>query len=331
MRKLALLLLVAFASGLNAQQVPDSAFTFPNPGPAFSRSTGPQVCIDAAHYNFHTLDGRYFAFAKLLRGDGFRTVSVSQPIDESVLADCAVLVIANALAAENAVVEGDPERTRAAWAFPHPPAFSREEMGILLKWINEGGSLLLIMDHAPFPGATSDLASLLGVVPLNGRATYRVFGEHDDRAIQEAAGPLDLTPERLREALGSPGTLGDHPILRGREGVDEPVKSIMTFGGSAFFPSARVQPLLTVPDGAFGLVSSTELPQDLWPRYPMDGWLAGGALDVGEGHVVILGEAAMCTAQLAGPDRRPMGMNNPLSVDNPRFCLNVVRWLSGVI
>jgi hypothetical protein len=57
MRKLALLLLVAFASGLNTQQVPDSAFTFPNPDPAFSPSTGPQVCIDAAHYNFHTLDG----------------------------------------------------------------------------------------------------------------------------------------------------------------------------------------------------------------------------------------------------------------------------------
>lgn len=331
MRVLTLSLLLAFASALNAQQVTDSAFTFANPDPAFEAGVGPLVCVDAGHYNFHTLDRRYYAFGKLLRGDGFRTVSVTGSFDETSLGDCGVLVIANALAVENAVVEGDPAATRARWGFPHPSAFDQDELAALLTWVRGGGSLLLIMDHAPFPGAVGDLASLLGVVPLDGGVTYRVFGEFDERAIQEGAEAYGLTPDRLREALGSPGTLGGHPILKGRPEVDEPVRSIMTFGGSAFFPSGEVRPLLQVAPDAFGIVSSQQIPREAWPRYPMDGWLAGGALHYAEGRVVILGEAAMCTAQLSGPDRRPMGMNNRLSVDNPRFCLNAVRWLAGVI
>jgi hypothetical protein len=46
---------------------------------------------------------------------------------------------------------------------------------------------------------------------------------------------------------------------------------------------------------------------------------------------VVLGEAAMCTAQLAGPQHVPMGMNNPLAPQNAQFCLNVVHWLSGLL
>ncbi len=331
MRLFSLMVLLASAPVVHAQQVPDSAFAFQDEHPAFSPGSGPMVCVDAAHHNFHTLDARYYPFGKLLRNDGFRTESVSQAFDETVLADCAVLVIANALAAENAVVEGDREATWVAWRLPHPPAFSPDEIASLLTWLNAGGALLLIMDHLPFPGAASDLASMLGVVPLNGRATYSIFGEPDEGVIEEVTELLGLTPERLRQALGAPGTLGDHPILTGRGGVDKPIGSVMTFGGSAFFPSSGVHPLLEVPVGAFGTVPTPETAQELWPQYSMDGWLVGGALEMGEGRAVILGEAATCTAQLSGAGQDPMGMNNPLSVDNPRFCLNVVRWLVGVI
>ena len=105
----------------------------------------------------------------------------------------------------------------------------------------------------------------------------------------------------------------------------------MTFGGSAFFPSDRVHPLLEVPAGAFGLVSTPAIEQEMWPRYAIDGWLAGGALEMGNGRAVVLGEAATCTAQLSGPDENPMGMNHPLAISNPQFCLNVLRWLVGIL
>jgi len=47
--------------------------------------------------------------------------------------------------------------------------------------------------------------------------------------------------------------------------------------------------------------------------------------------VAVFGEAAMFTAQLAGPARMPMGMNHPLAKQNAQFALNVMHWLSGML
>jgi hypothetical protein len=79
------------------------------------------------------------------------------------------------------------------------------------------------------------------------------------------------------------------------------------------------------------------LPQTAWqftpetPRITGSGWLQGAALPVGRGRVAVFGEAAMFTAQLAGAERRPAGMNSPTAPQNHRFALNVVRWLAGVL
>jgi len=88
------------------------------------------------------------------------------------------------------------------------------------------------------------------------------------------------------------------------------------------------------PDAWGGAVLNRNLPeapQEATPTFPVGGWLQGGAVRVGQGRAVVLGEAAMCTAQLAGPQRMPMGMNNPLAPQNAQFCLNVVHWLSGLL
>ena len=50
-----------------------------------------------------------------------------------------------------------------------------------------------------------------------------------------------------------------------------------------------------------------------------------------KGRVVFLGEAAMCTAQVSGAEKNPMGMNHPGANQNAQFCLNVVHWLDGVL
>ncbi len=66
------------------------------------------------------------------------------------------------------------------------------------------------------------------------------------------------------------------------------------------------------------------------PQIPADGLLIGAALTHGRGRVVVFGEAAMLTAQLAGPQRAPAGMNSPEAAHHPRLVLNTVRWLAGV-
>jgi hypothetical protein len=66
-----LMCLLVFSALLPAQQVPDTLFT-PNVGaPTFKQGTGPIVLIDGGHHNFHTMDGRYLPFARILQRDGY--------------------------------------------------------------------------------------------------------------------------------------------------------------------------------------------------------------------------------------------------------------------
>ncbi len=65
------------------------------------------------------------------------------------------------------------------------------------------------------------------------------------------------------------------------------------------------------------------------PVLSVAGWLQGGTRKLDQGRVAILGEAAMCTAQLEGTV--PDGMNAPQASQNAQFCLNVMHWLSGLL
>jgi hypothetical protein len=308
---------------LLAQQVPDSAFHFPNPDPAFEPGSGPRVCIDGGHQNFHRIDGRYFAFAKLLQEDGYRVEEIRAEFTSESLGSCEVLVIANAAAAVNA-----EDRS-----YPHPSAFSKEEISALLGRIQAGGGLFLVVDHAPWPGAAGDLAVLLGFSLFDGYVGAGVFGAIDEDAIREGAEVFDVTPEELRNAFGDPGELGQHPILAGRS-PSEAIHSVYTGTGHAFFPSESVHPILTLgtaPGSIMLYLHLPDVPREEWPSFSLSGWLQAGARDFGEGRVVVLGEASTCSAQLAGPQQVPMGMNSPLAKQNPQFCLNIVHWLSGLL
>ncbi len=307
-RSLPCVLLLALASvHAAAQQVPDPDFRFANSNPSYPAGKGPVVCIDEAHRNFHTAGGRYTPFAELLRGDGYVVHVQTQQLTREALQSCGALVIANAVGAENS--EG--------WAYPHPSAFSRVELNELYLWIRDGGALLLIADHSPMPGASADLGALLGVALVDGYAEN----------------PGHELPDMFRRA---DGLLGTHAITEGR-GPEESVTEVGTFRGSAFQVSEDYFPLLVLPQGA---VLVFHLDQSLgesaparseWPRFSVAGWSQGAARKLDKGRVVILGEAAMCSAQLSGAVKWPMGMNHPDAGQNPQFCLNVVRWLTGVL
>ncbi|NIR44903.1 MAG: hypothetical protein GWN99_11405 [Gemmatimonadetes bacterium] len=320
----AVALLALMSASARAQQVADSAFHYAGPEAAYDAGTGPRVCIDSGHHNFHTIDGRYLAFATLLADDGYRVSDQPGAFTAESLSECDVLVISNAIGAANA----------EDWSYPHPPAFSGDEITALLSWVRGGGSLLLIVDHAPMPGASGDLGVLLGADMLDAYVGTKVFGKVDEGALEQGAALYEISAGELHEAIGEPGALADHPILRGRNS-QETINTVTTFTGHAFHPSRDVQPLLVLSSDAVGVAPLTmNLPdaaREEMPVFPIGGWLQGGALSMGEGRAVVLGEAAMCTAQLAGPQRVPMGMNNPLAPQNAQFCLNVVHWLSGLL
>lgn len=302
-RGLAVLAAALAAGAAEAQQVADSAFAPSIARPAFAEGAGPLVLVDEAHTNFHTTDGRYYAFARLLRRDGYVVRGLREPFTEQALANARVLVIANALHPGNV----------NNWSLPTPSAFTPREIAAVETWVRGGGSLLLIADHMPFPGAADSLAAAFGVAFGNGFAMD---------AAQNS---------RFRFSRGN-GLLADHAITRGR-GPEERVDSIDSFTGQAFrVTAANAQPLLTLAAGTVLL-----LPDTAWQfsaqtrRTPADGQFHGAVLRHGRGRVAVFGEAAMFSAQRAGPQRQPMGMNDPGAPQNPQFLLNVMHWLTGVL
>jgi hypothetical protein len=270
--------------------------------PAFADGKGPVVFIDEAHNNFHTASGRYQPFASVLRRDGYVVSAASANFEKATLSKAAVLVIANATGARN----------HPPFTSPIEPAFSNAEVAAVREWIDSGGSLLLIVDHFPWPDASRNLSSALGIHFDSGTA-----GEPDLR------GPLVFRR--------SDHSLADHPIVNGRM-AGERVDSVATFTGSAFKVDTGEPLLIFINPRAFAVTPKVfGKPSENDPRTAIQGWLQGAALHIGKGRVAVFGEAAMFSAQLAGPALMPMGMNHPLAKQNTQFALNVMHWLSGVL
>ena len=283
-----------------AQQVADTAFSPPIPQPMYETGQGPVVLIDEAHFNFHTVDGRYLPFANLLRRDGYDVRGSKAPFSKISLSVGKILVIANALA----------EKNKDQWKLPTPSAFTAEEVAAVKEWVQNGGSLFLIVDHMPFPGAAGELAKAFGITIVNGYAY--------DPNVQE---PMVFS---LANRMLKP-----HAILNGRND-SEKIDSVATFTGSAFKIEGKADPLLVFGSTAVSAITATagQVTKDT-PREPVGGWFQGAVMRFGKGRIAIFGEAAMFSAQLSGPNKNPMGMNAPVASKNPQFLLNVMHWLSG--
>ena len=106
---------------------------------------------------------------------------------------------------------------------------------------------------------------------------------------------------------------------------------MVTFTGSAFRSPKDAVPVLVFPEN-----SVSKEPNIAWrfnkqtKEVDISGWNQGALLKVGNGRVAIFGEAASFTAQLAGPQKRRMGMAAPHADQNFQMLLNVMHWLSDL-
>ncbi|MCC7466223.1 MAG: hypothetical protein IT261_08145 [Saprospiraceae bacterium] len=281
-----------FGSIAVAQQVSDTAFTYLNPMPKKAAGTGSVVMVDAAHANFHTLEGRYAPFGKVLAGDGYQLVSNNLKLEKNTLKNCRILVISNPL---------DTSNLGGRWQLPNPSAFSVAEMDAVHQWVKEGGRLLLIADHMPFAGAAQDLAMRFGFRFLNCFA-------------------MDNRNRALERFYKSNKTLIDSELTSG-------IDTVVTFTGSAFRLPKKATPILALQH--YSLLS----PRIAWqfeedtPIQSSEGYYQGAYMPYGKGKIVVMGEAAMFTAQLSGPNRAPVGINVPAARQNGRLLLNIIHWL----
>jgi hypothetical protein len=270
--------------------------------PEFSRAH-PRVLIDEGHNNTSAgFTGRYWPFARLLRADGYTVVRGAKPFTPAYLAGAQVLVVVNA--------SGESKKQIFGINIPIPggknkqksdPPFTAAEIAVVQSWVERGGSLLLVADHAPFGEAAAGLSAAFGVTMHKG------FVEVPD----ESSDPLLFSKEN--------GRLGDHPVFKGsRPGTA--VDIVMTYTGQSLDGPDDAAVLLRLPPTAVEYVPD----DDTLAERPA-GTAQGLALTYGSGRVVVLGEGAMLTAQV---NRRVRYGMNTSDNDNRRFVLNVMHWLS---
>lgn len=266
----------------------------------------PRVLIDEGHHNASTagIVGRYWPLARLLRADGYAVERANRAFTEKSLEGVRVLLIANASGAAKPQIFGInlPVNTTGKRS---DPAFTDTEVQAIRAWVEQGGSLLLIADHAPFGEAAAALGRAFGVTMHCG--FMEVPNENSD--------PLLFSREN--------GRLGEHAIIAG-DGRGAAIQRVMTFTGQSLDGPPGSSVLLRVPPTAVEYVPVAG--DSMTTRHA--GTAQGLAFEVGKGRVVVLGEAAMATAQVSRRVRFGMNLDGN---DNQRFVLNAMRWLSRAL
>jgi hypothetical protein len=298
MKSFALLFVLLAYYSLSAQQTTDDIFDPVIPQPMYKLGTGTTIYIDEGHNNFHTKEGRYKPFTNLLVKDGYLVKSLAGEFDSKKLEGIKILVIANPLHAVNV----------NRLSLPTPSAYTEKEIHEIIEWVNKGGSLFLIVDHMPWPGATESLASAFEFKFYNG---------------------FTLNVVNPSYFLSSNGTIVQNVITAGRNN-SEKVTIIPNTEGQAFKIPTDATPILLfdksslmlLPDTAWSFHSKT-------PLMNIKGWSQSAYKIQGKGRIVVNGEASMFSAQIGQPGNRKMGMNRDDAPDNYKLLLNIIHWLDG--
>lgn len=284
----------------------DTAFNARVGRPAYVRQH-PRVLFDEAHNNADTSTGRYKPFADLIRSDGYTVVPATKTFSAVSLRRANILVIVNA---------SGPSTNRSA------PAFSEQESNSVRAWVSAGGCLLVIADQAPYSSAVEGLLKRFDVEITKGFTIDSVYHNKDSGDETELA----FNREN--------GLLGDHPITQGRDATER-LNRIITFTGTSVKGPAGGVSFLKLSDSAKDVFPSDRkaaAPEEATPDPKLvsaAGRAQGVAMTFGKGRVVVLGDAAMLTAQVALKGFS-FGMNLP-GIDNRQLALNVMHWLSGLL
>jgi len=160
----------------------------------------------------------------------------------------------------------------------------------------------------PMAGAAMDLAKEFGFEMTNG---FAMAPKQD--------GPTLFNIENK--------TLIKNDITKGRF-KNETVTEVASFTGQAFRSPENAKPILVLPESHMNILTDTAwVFEGNIEKYNAKGMHQGAYMNFGDGRIVVFGEAAMFTSQLAGPDRVPFGMSSDTAKQNYQLLLNIIHWL----
>jgi hypothetical protein len=293
--------------------------------PAFPPKTGPRVVIDAAHFNF--AEGTD-AFVDLLRSDGFRVSSQTSRWNAATLAETGVLVVMGPLAVDDkSLVAKGVDHYR--WSDDgRQSAFTSAEVLEVVRWVRAGGSLLLAVDHSPYPSAARLLSDALRVDVRNS-ATWDGNRRPPDYVYAEDFWQIVSLILFSRDYA----SLGAHPILEGRN-ASERVNRVATYAGSSLVGPVGSSPLLLLSAEAVDFWQDPPERGGAPHRVPAAGRAQAIAFPLDAGRVVVVAEFGPFVAAwgLPGDPDGKIGAGMVYAgADDRQFAVNTIRWLARVI
>lgn len=279
---------------------PDNNFDVVVQNPELIKSK-PRVLYDEAHKNIHEIHGTYEPFGKLIKNDGCVVSSTDKKISDDLLTQADIYISVTAQGS------GDTGEKNT---------YSEGEINALEKWINNGGSALIITEHFPFSLSMATLLRRFNVEVFNGMA--------DDSTMVINEGGNALQFQKLKGQINN-----THPITAN-------INTVNTFFGSSLKADTTFTPLLLLSDNAenYNVKSTikkeggdTKVEIAYVTPHSAKGYYQGVCKQYGKGRLVVLSESAMLTAQIDKKGKK-FGINLP-NEDNKQFALNIIRWLAN--
>lgn len=279
----------------------DTEFDYAVEEPAYAIGEGPKILVDGAHHNFFIQWDFIKPFSDLAKADGYQIVVDRSKFTTDYLERFDIVMIITALpfdfTTKNEVTD---EIT-----------FNQEEINSLFDWVNEGGSLLVFSEHAPFDQAINPLLNKFGLTSSIGTT---IDTTHYDKNIGRTGWIEFSTKNGLLNS--------EHPITQGRN-PSARVNRVLTFGGSALSGEGYSN-ILRLSESSENVMHATGVgPIGL-------GNSQGLAGTVGKGKVVAFGDSNGFTAMVfdIGEGLKQEAGMNLQEYDWKQFVLNTLYWLS---
>ncbi len=304
------LFIIALTFLMASCQEPDLPASSKSGDRSLESSIGPVIAFDNGHNNSWFRD-EFGVMEEYLSAEGFLVRQHLGAFTRENLNGVHILHITNALAPENL----------NNWSLPTPSAFTPEEIEVLYDWVNDGGSLLMVIEHMPFGGSFEDLAGAFGIEVSNGFAVdERFLSGYSEEVIAEAGYLVFRRTD---------GILVNHPILDDTESYGR-IEFLAADVGSAFRLPAYAFSLIT-----FGPTILSLEPEVSWEfdsetaRRRVTDWSQAGVIEVGKGRVAVLGDNFLFIAPaFLAPGHWESEKDAEFGIHNAQFTLNLLHWLS---
>jgi hypothetical protein len=252
--------------------------------------------FDSTHKNFFIQSHLIKPLVDLLINDGYRVSFLDKEFSKSSLSQASVLVVITALPFDFATENSAEDKN----------TFSENELNELQNWVNNGGSLLVFSEHAPFDQAINPLLRKFDIESSIGTTVDTINYES-----KYGPGMIKFENKNLNT---------NHPIVKGKYKV----KKLVSFGGSALLGS-KYENILKLDESSFNVKHSTGIGPE------GKGNSQGLAGMYGSGKIAAFGDSNGFTAMVFNMDdgtKMYAGMNTE-GYDWKNFVLNTFRWLTN--